>query len=296
VVRSVVPEDVVTIELVGVVGAGTMGAGITEVFARAGLQVVTVDVDRAALASLRDRIRASHARSAASGRSGEPVGDVLARVRPSDTLRAVAECDLVVEAVVESEPAKRDLFRELASCCRSDAVLASNSSSIPIARLSHGIARPGRLLGLHFFNPAPVQPLVEVVAGIATDQRVVERVVQLCEDRLGKHVLRSSDRPGFTVSTLLIPFLLSAIRMVESGSASAAEIDEGMRFACAHSMGPLALSDLMGLDVVKSIADVLYGEYGDAQFAVPDLLERMVDAGRLGRKSGEGFFQYAEAS
>jgi 3-hydroxybutyryl-CoA dehydrogenase len=286
----------VSIQQIGVVGAGTMGAGIAEVFARAGLPVTAVDVDRQALSSARERIRASLERAHAAGRLASPATDVLGRIHMTGSLRALADCDLVVEAIVESEPAKVEVFHALAAVCRRDAVLASNSSSIPIVRLAHGTARPGRVLGLHFFNPAPVQPLVEVVASLATDPAVLERVVALCEGPLGKHVLRSRDRAGFTVSTLLIPFLLSAMRMVESGVASASEIDEGMRFACAHSIGPLALSDLMGLDTVKSVAAVLYDEYGDAQFAVPDLLERMVDTGRLGRKTGEGFFHYAEAS
>jgi 3-hydroxybutyryl-CoA dehydrogenase len=244
----------------------------------------------------RDRIRTSLYRAHDVGRVTEPIADVIARVHFTGSLQALVDSELVVEAIVESEPAKRELFHALGSLCSRDTVFASNTSSIPVVRLSHGTPRPGRLLGLHFFNPAPIQPLVEIVAGLATDDAVVERVVDLCENRLGKHVLRSTDRAGFTVSGLLIPFLLSAIRMVESGAASASEVDEGMRFACAHSMGPLALSDLMGLDVVKSVADVLYGEYGDAQYAVPLLLERMVDTGMLGRKTGEGFFQYAEAS
>jgi 3-hydroxybutyryl-CoA dehydrogenase len=289
-------EALVSIQHVGVVGAGTMGAGIAEVFARAGLAVTAVDVDRSALASARERIHASLDRAHRAGRLAQPATDVAARIHVTGSLRALEGCDLVVEAIVESEEAKVEVFHALAGICRRDAILASNSSSIPIVRLAHGTARPGRVLGLHFFNPAPVQPLVEVVASLATDDAIVDRVVALCEGMLGKHVLRSRDRAGFTVSTLLIPFLLSAMRMVESGVASAREIDEGMRFACAHSIGPLALSDLMGLDTVKSVAAVLYDEYGDAQFAAPDLLERMVDTGRLGRKTGEGFFNYAEAS
>jgi 3-hydroxybutyryl-CoA dehydrogenase len=290
------PEAAVSIQLVGVVGAGTMGAGIAEVFARAGFPVTAVDVDGQTLAAARERIRASLDRADASGKLTHPVAEIVSRIHFTGSLGALAECDLVVEAIVESEPAKLEVFHALAARCRRDTILASNSSSIPIVRLAHGTARPGRVIGLHFFNPAPVQPLVEVVASLASDPAVVERVVALCEGPLGKHVLRSRDRAGFTVSSLLIPFLLSAMRMVEAGVASASEIDEGMRFACAHSIGPLALSDLMGLDTVKSVADVLYDEYGDAQFAAPELLEQMVDTGRLGRKSGEGFFQYAEAS
>jgi 3-hydroxybutyryl-CoA dehydrogenase len=286
----------VSFQLVGVVGAGTMGAGIAEVFARAGFPVTSVDPDAHARSAARERIHLSLGRADAAGRLPASVAEISSRIHFTGSLRALADCDLVVEAIVESEPAKVEVFHALGAMCRRDAILASNSSSIPIVRLAHGTARPGRVLGLHFFNPAPIQPLVEVVASLATDAAVLERVVELCESPLGKHVLRSRDRAGFTVSNLLIPFLLSAMRMVESGVASASEIDEGMRFACAHSIGPLALSDLMGLDTVKSVADVLFDEYGDAQFAAPDLLERMVDTGRLGRKSGEGFFQYAEAS
>jgi 3-hydroxybutyryl-CoA dehydrogenase len=289
-------EAAVSIQLVGVVGAGTMGAGIAEVFARAGLATTLVDHDRQALMSARERIRASLDRAGAAGRLTAPATDVAARIHFTGSLRALGDHDLVVEAIVETEGAKLDVFRALGASCRRDTILASNSSSIPIARLAHATVRPGRVLGLHFFNPAPVQPLVEVVGSLATDSRVLDRAVSFCEETLGKHVVRSADRPGFMVSTLLIPFLLSAIRLLESGLATASEIDDAMRYACAHSMGPLALSDLMGLDTVKSVADVLFDEYGDAQFAPPELLERMVDVGLLGRKSGEGFFQYAEAS
>jgi 3-hydroxybutyryl-CoA dehydrogenase len=286
----------VSIELVGVVGAGTMGAGIAEVFARAGLATTLVDHDRNALSSARERIHASLERSAGAGRLHASPADIVSHIHFTGSLRSLADRDLVVEAIVESETAKAELFRVLGSACRREAILASNSSSIPISRLARATPRPSRVLGMHFFNPAPVQPLVEVVASLATSEDVIGRAVAFCEERLGKHVVRSADRPGFVVSSLLIPFLLSAIRMLESGIASAAEIDDGMRFACAHSMGPLALSDLMGLDTVKSVADVLFDEYGDARFEVPELLEHMVDVGMLGRKSGEGFFQYAEAS
>jgi 3-hydroxybutyryl-CoA dehydrogenase len=286
----------VAIQLVGVVGAGTMGTGIAEVFARAGLATTIVDHDRHALVSARERIHASLDRAEAAGRLHAPAADIAGRIHYTGSLRALEDRDLVLEAIVESEAAKAELLAALGGICRRDAILASNSSSIPIVRLAHATVRPRRVLGVHFFNPAPVQPLVEVVGSIATDPNVIDEVVAWCRESLGKHVVRSADRAGFMVSTLLIPFLLSAIRMLESGLATAHEIDEAMRFACAHSMGPLALSDLMGLDTVKSVADVLFDEYGESQFAAPDLLERMVDTGMLGRKSGEGFFHYAEAS
>jgi 3-hydroxybutyryl-CoA dehydrogenase len=282
--------------VVGVVGAGTMGAGIAEAFARAGLATTIVENDADALAVARERIRRAIVRADAAGRLREPPMVVMARVRFADSLDALADRDLVVEAIFESETAKADVFRQLGAICRADTILASNSSSIPIIRLARGTPRPGRVVGLHFFNPAPVQPLVELVGSIATDPDVLERIVPFCEETLGKHVVRSGDRAGFVVNTLLIPFLLSAIRLLESGFATAGEIDDGMRFGCAHSMGPLALADLMGLDTVRSVATVLFDEYGDGQYAVPPLLERMVDHGRLGRKTGGGFYQYAEAS
>jgi 3-hydroxybutyryl-CoA dehydrogenase len=279
-----------------VVGAGTMGAGIAEVFARAGLPTTLVDIDRDALALARERIAASLRRAVNGGRLDDDPDDVIERIVFADSLGALDARELIVEAIVESEPAKAEVFHALGSICRLDTILASNSSSIPIQRLADVTFRPARVIGIHFFNPAPVQPLVEVVAAVATDTGMIERVVEWCENTLDKHVVRVPDRPGFIVSTLLIPFLLSAMRMVESGVATASEIDDGMRFACAHSMGPLALSDLMGLDTVKFAAEVLFAAYGDAQYAPPTLLERMVRAGLLGRKSGEGFFRYEDAA
>jgi 3-hydroxybutyryl-CoA dehydrogenase len=279
-------EDAVAIERVGVVGAGTMGVGIAEVFVRAGLATTLVDVDPAALVRAKRRLREPLA--AGPGNADRAVGALSF----SGSLRAVADCDLVIEAIVESETDKTELFRSLGDVARTDAVLASNTSSIPIVRLARATSHPRRMLGVHFFNPAPVQPLVEVVPSLATSETVLAEVIELCEQRLAKHVVQSDDRAGFVVNTLLIPFVLSAIRMLESGFASASAIDDSMRYACAHSMGPLALSDLMGLDTVKSVAEVLFEEYGDAQFAVPLLLHELVGAGRLGRKSGEGFYTY----
>jgi 3-hydroxybutyryl-CoA dehydrogenase len=265
----------VTIERVGIIGAGTMGVGIATVFTRAGLKTTVVDNDPAAIVHATDVLR-----------------DVAAHVRFAGSLTAVADCDLVIEAIVESEAPKVALFRSLGQACRTDTVLASNSSSIPIARFGHVAVNPRRVVGMHFFNPAPVQPLVEIVASFATGDDVVARVSRFCVRTLGKHVTHAADRPGFVVNALLIPFVLSAIRMVESAHTSAAMIDDSMRLSCAHAMGPLAFGDMMGLDTVKSIADVLYAEYGEPQFIAPPLLEAMVGSGRLGRKSGEGFYLY----
>jgi 3-hydroxybutyryl-CoA dehydrogenase len=282
----------VSIQLAGVVGAGTMGAGIAELFARAGLRTTVVETDPGARSSLRRRVRASLERAEAIGRLESPVTEIAGRIVLSDSLHALSDHDLVVEAIDEDVVAKANLFRTLGMICRPDAILASNSSAIPVAKLARTTAGPGRVVGLHFFNPAPVQPLVEVVSGSSTDRAVIDRLVPFCELTLGKHVVVTDDRPGFVVSALLVPYLLSAIRMLESGFATAREIDDSMRYACAHPLGPLALADLMGLDTLQSVAGILHAEHGGAEYAVPALLDSMVRAGLLGRKTGAGFFPY----
>jgi 3-hydroxybutyryl-CoA dehydrogenase len=200
----------------------------------------------------------------------------------------------VVEAVVENEQAKVEIFRSLdRHVADTDAVLASNTSSIPIVKLGRATERPEQVIGIHFFNPVPVLRLVELVTSLMTSTATLERSTTFAVDQLGKRVIRSTDRAGFVVNTLLIPFLLSAIRMLESGFATADDIDAGMVEGCGHPMGPLRLVDLIGLDTTRAIAESLYDEFKEPLYAPPPLLSRMVDAGRLGRKAGRGFYEYA---
>jgi 3-hydroxybutyryl-CoA dehydrogenase len=204
-----------------------------------------------------------------------------------------ADRDLVIEAVVENEQVKTEIFEVLDQVVtRPDAILASNTSSIPLVRLAVATSRPDHVIGMHFFNPAPVQRLIELIPALTTSEDTINRAQTLAEKVLGKHAIRAQDRSGFVVNALLIPYLLSAVRMFESGIASREDIDNGMVLGCAHPMGPLRLSDLIGLDTIVSVADSMYAEYKEPLYAAPPLLLRMVDAGRLGKKSGSGFYSY----
>jgi 3-hydroxybutyryl-CoA dehydrogenase len=280
---------------VGVVGCGLMGSGIAEVLARAGRRVLVHEADDAAAARGRSRIEASLDRAHRSGKlTDEQQADVLARVTVGTELEALADADLVIEAASEDEAIKSSLFRQLdALLVRDDAILASNTSSIPIMKLGTATKRPEQVVGLHFFNPVPVLPLVEVVPSLLTSEQTVKRVQHLAEHDLGKTVIRSQDRAGFIVNALLVPYLLSAVRMLESGFASAPDIDAGMVRGCAHPMGPLHLADLIGLDTIQAIAESLYAEFKEPLYSPPPMLLRMVEAGLLGRKSGRGFYDYA---
>ncbi len=282
---------------VGVVGCGLMGSGIAEVFARAGRTVRVHEVSEDAAARGRARVEASLARAVRSGKLDEAAGDeVLSRVQVGTDLDELADAELVVEAASEDEAVKTDLFRRLdAVLVRDDAILASNTSSIPIMKLGTATRRPSQVVGMHFFNPVPVLALVEVVPSLLTSDETVQRVQHLAEADLGKTVIHSPDRAGFIVNALLVPYLLSGVRMLESGFASAQDIDAGMVQGCAHPMGPLQLTDLIGLDTVQAIAESLYAEFKEPLYAPPPMLMRMVDAGLLGRKSGRGFHDYSKA-
>ena len=278
---------------VGVVGCGLMGSGIAEVCARAGLDVVVAEANDDLLASGRQRIRASLDRAAASGKLEPAEAEAaLGRIRTTTDLSDLADRELVVEAISEDEGAKVRLFGSLDAVAPPSAILASNTSSIPIARLGAATSRPGAVVGLHFFNPVPVMRLVELVPSIRTEPETVEACRRFVTAALGKETIVAPDRAGFVVNALLVPYLLAAVRMLEAGAASAEAIDAGMVLGCAHPMGPLALCDLIGLDTVKAIADSLYAELKDPALAPPPLLLRMVEAGLLGRKSGRGFRTY----
>ncbi|MEV6010609.1 3-hydroxybutyryl-CoA dehydrogenase [Streptomyces sp. NPDC051976] len=279
---------------IGVVGCGLMGSGIAEVCVRAGLDVVVAEAGGDAADAGAARIAGSLDRAVGRGKltAGERAA-ALGRLTVTDTLERLADRDLVIEAVAEDEAAKLDVFTRLdAILTRPDAILATNTSSIPVIRLARATSRPQQVLGLHFFNPVPVLPLIELVPTLLTGAETVERVTAFAAGRLGKEVIRVRDQAGFVVNALLVPYLLSAVRMVESGRASAEDVDRGMVLGCAHPMGPLALADLIGLDTTRAIAASLYDEYKEPLYSPPPLLARMVDAGLLGRKSGRGFHRY----
>ncbi|AMO63330.1 3-hydroxybutyryl-CoA dehydrogenase [Mycolicibacterium phlei] len=283
-----------TIQRVGVVGAGQMGSGIAEVAAKSGADVVVYEPAEQFLEAGRKRITASLERAAAKGKLSEADKDAtLARLTYTTNLADLADRQLVIEAVIEDEAVKAKIFAELDEIITDpDAVLASNTSSIPIMKIAAATKNPSRVLGLHFFNPVPVLPLVELINTLVTSDAAVARVEKFAAETLGKKVVRCSDRSGFIVNALLVPYLLSAIRMVENGVASVEDIDTAVEAGLSHPMGPLRLSDLIGLDTMKLIADAMYDEYRDANYAPPPLLQRMVEAGQLGKKSGKGFYTY----
>ena len=284
------------IQRVGVIGAGIMGAGIAEVCARAHVDVLVFEQTRELAAAGRSRILRSLDRGVSSGKITEREREQAAwRLRFTSDLGDFADRQLVVEAVVEDEKIKSEIFAELDSIVTDpNAVLASNTSSIPIMKLGITTKRPERVIGMHFFNPVPVLPLVELVTTLKTSASVSQRAEAFASDILGKQVVRSADRSGFVVNALLVPYLLSAIRMVESGFATKEDIDKATVLGLAHPMGPLALTDLVGLDTVKSIADSMYEEFKEPLYSAPPLLLRMVEAGLTGKKSGAGFYEYPD--
>jgi 3-hydroxybutyryl-CoA dehydrogenase len=283
------------IERVGVVGGGIMGCGIAEVCARTGLDVILVEVDSAAAERAEQRIRASLDRGVARGKLEPDEGrEALELCRFEPDAAALADRELVIEAVVENRDAKLRVFELLSKTVESDsAILASNTSSIPIVELAAAAGeRAPNVLGLHFFNPVPVLALVEVIPSLLTESDVIQRAQAFAEEQLEKDPIVAPDRAGFTVNALLIPYLLSAIRMFEQGLASAEDIDKGMVKGCAHPMGPLALADLIGLDTVLGVSESLYREHREQLFAPPPLLQRLVAANLLGRKTGRGLYSY----
>ncbi|MFG3248822.1 3-hydroxybutyryl-CoA dehydrogenase [Streptomyces sp. NPDC048187] len=286
--------DTAGIRAVGVVGCGLMGSGIAELCARSGLDTLVHEVDLPAVEAGRRRIEASLARAVARGKLTGPERDTaMAGLVFTTDLADFADRDLAVEAVPEDEELKLSVFARLdAAMTRPDALLASNTSSIPIMKLAAATSRPGQVVGLHFFNPVPVLDLVELVPSLVTDETTWKRIRSFVSDVLGRHVIVSQDRAGFLVNSLLIPYVLSAIRMFESGFAVAQDIDEGMVRGCAHPMGPLRLADHIGLDTILSVAESLYAEFKEPLYAPPPLLCRMVEAGRLGRKTGRGFYSH----
>jgi 3-hydroxybutyryl-CoA dehydrogenase len=284
------------VNVVGVVGAGQMGGGIAEVCARAGVSVRLFDVDEDVVRRGLARIDKSLGRAERSGRvTAAERAEALGRITAATDLDALADAGLVVEAVVEDERVKLDVFRRLdAVVADPDAVLASNTSSIPIMRMAMATSRPDHVIGMHFFNPVPILKLVEIVPSLLTSERTEQRARGFAADVLGKTTIRSKDRAGFIVNSLLVPYILSAVRMLDSAFASAEDIDNGMVLGCAHPMGPLRLADLIGLDTVKAIAEAMHEEFKEPLYAPAPLLLRMVEAGLLGKKTGHGFYAYSD--
>ena len=282
------------IERVGVIGAGQMGGGIAEVSARAGVGVLVYEPTEELTTAGKARITKSLERGVSTGKITERERDqALANLKFTTELKDLTDRELVIEAVIEDETVKRKIFAELDEIITDpDAVLASNTSSIPIMKIAAATKNPGRVLGLHFFNPVPVLPLVELVNTLVTSDAAIARTEKFASDVLGKQVVRCSDRSGFVVNALLVPYLLSAIRMVEAGVATVDDVDKAIVAGLSHPMGPLRLSDLIGLDTMKLIADSMFEELKDPHYAPPPLLLRMVEAGQLGKKSGRGFYKY----
>ncbi|MCX4386308.1 3-hydroxybutyryl-CoA dehydrogenase [Micromonospora peucetia] len=282
------------IRRVGVVGCGVMGAGVAETCARAGLDVLVAVSRPASVAPGRARLTASLDRAVGRGKLSEADRDAeLARVSFTADLTDFADRQLVIEAASEQESIKLDVFATLDKVVEDeDAILGSNTSSLPIVKLGGVTARPEQVVGIHFFNPAPVLPLVEVVGSVRTDARTIDTVDAFVTDVLGKQVVRAKDRAGFVVNALLIPYLLSAVRMLESGMATVTDIDKAMTLGCAHPMGPLRLVDLIGLDIVAAISESLYREFREPHYSPPPLLARMVAGGMIGKKCGRGFYEY----
>ena len=281
-----------TISTVGVIGAGTMGSGIAQSFAQVGFTVRLVDVSAPMLERARASIEKSLAKFVDKGKlSAAEEGAILERLSTATALSALADVDYVVEAIVEDADAKRTLFSTLDTIVRPDVVLASNTSSIPIATLAGATTRPDRVLGMHFMNPVPLMVLVEVIRGAQTSDAAMRTAFDLCA-KLGKTAVESADRPGFIANRVLMPMINEAIYAVMEGVGTPAAIDTVMKLGMNHPMGPLTLADFIGLDVCLAILRVLREGFDDAKYTPCPLLERMVAAGKLGRKSGEGFYKY----
>ena len=284
------------IQRVGVIGCGLMGSGIAEVCARNGLEVLIQEATVAAMEAGQKRLVTSLDRALGANKITEEERDrAIKKLHFTTDVADLADRQLVVEAVIEDETLKTNIFKSLDKVITDDnAILATNTSSIPVMKLGMATQRPSQVIGIHFFNPVPVLRLVELVASLLTSEDTINRSTAFAEVALHKRVIRSKDRAGFIVNALLIPYILSAVRMLESGYASAEDIDLGMVEGCAHPMGPLRLADLIGLDTTSAVAESLYTEFKEPLYAAPPLLSRMVDAGLLGRKAGRGFYDYSK--
>ncbi len=280
---------------IGVVGCGLMGSGIVEVCARAGYELVVREVNETFLQQGLGRVERSLSKAVARGKSTQEQADqALARIRGTVNLADFFECDLVIEAAIENMAIKKEVFAELDGILPSNAILASNTSSLCITEMASVTQRGDKVLGVHFFNPVPVMPLIEFVRTILTSDETMETMRQFGAS-LGKTMVTAKDTPGFIVNRLLIPYLLDAVKVYEDGLATKEDIDTAIKLGLNHPMGPLTLLDFVGLDTCLFIADAMFEEYKDPRYAAPPLLRRMVLAGHLGRKNGKGFYNYAQA-
>ncbi len=281
------------IRTVGVLGCGLMGAGIAQVSAAAGYRTIVREVDAARVEQGLSRIRAFLDEGVTRGKVAADVRDAaLARLDGATDVKVLADCDLIVEAIVENIDAKREAYAEVETVVAPTAILVSNTSSLCITELAASTRRPDRFAGLHFFNPVPLMKLAEVVRALSTSDETYRAVFEFARS-LGKAPITAPDRPGFIVNRLLVPYLLDAIRAYEQGVGTIEDIDAGMTLGCGHPMGPFALLDFVGLDTTHYIANIMFDEFREPAYAPPPLLKRMVLAGRLGRKSGRGFYTYA---
>ena len=282
-----------TIKRVGIVGSGIMGSGIAEVAAKSGFEVVLRSRQQATADAMVLAMEKSLTKQVDKGKLEEAdKAAALARVTATSSLHELAECDLVVESVVEDLAVKKELFRELNHICKDDAILATNTSTLPVIDMAMETHKPELVVGVHFFNPAPMMSLVEIVRTLVTSDETVERVRDFA-DSCGKDPVIVKDQAGFIVNALLFPYLNNAVRLLENGTASLEDIDTAMKGGCNFPMGPFALLDLVGLDTSLAILDALYTEFNDPNYAPAPRLRRMVTAGLLGRKSGKGFYDYA---
>lgn len=282
------------INKVGICGCGLMGSGIAEVAAKAGLQVVVREVNDDFLKKGLGRIEKSLAKAVEKGKLDEAGKKaILANIGGATRLEDLADCDLICEAIIENIDEKTKLYRQLDGIVKKDAIFASNTSSLSITEMGAVTKRPDQFCGLHFFNPVPVMKLVEVVKTVATSDAAYQTAKEFGE-KMGKVVVSCKDSPGFVVNLLLVPYLLDAIRAYENGVATAEDIDTGMKLGCGHPMGPLELTDFIGLDTIYYIAEILFEEFKDHHYAAPPLLKTMVKAGYMGRKSGRGFYDYSK--
>ena len=279
-------------EKIFVLGAGTMGAGIVQAFAQKGYEVRVRDIKQEFVDRGLAGINKNLSKLVTKGKITEEVKEeVLSRITGTTDMNLAADCDLVVEAAVENMDIKKKIFAELDTICKEEAILASNTSSLSITEVAAATKRPDKVIGMHFFNPAPVMKLVEVIRGMATSQETFDKVKELSES-IGKTPVEVAEAPGFVVNRILIPMINEAAEILSEGIASAEDIDTSMKLGANHPMGPLALGDLIGLDVCLAIMDVLYKETGDSKYRASTLLRKYVRAGWLGRKSGRGFHQY----
>ena len=276
----------------GVVGCGLMGSGIAEVGAKSGCDVLVVDTNDEILGVAQKRMQASLAKQEEKGKLKEPADIIFGRITFTTDLKAMGDREIVIEAIRESIDDKAALLTKLDDIVSDGCIVASNTSSIPIATIAAASKRPDRIVGAHFFNPVPVMPLVEVISALQTNPAIADATHEFCANVLGKKVIRATDQAGFVVNALLVPYLLDAIRMLQNGIASKEDIDEGMVGGCSMPIGPIALCDLIGLDTLLLVAESLYAEHLDPGWAAPALLRRHVEAGMLGRKSGKGFYTY----